>query len=61
VDKAYCFQFQNEEDIVKWKWCGKGKYTTNQCMTTLQKMMLAIVTSTFGKAKYLTKLRYSLG
>jgi hypothetical protein len=32
----------------------------NQCMTTLQKMMLAIVTSTFGKAKYLTKLRYSL-
>jgi hypothetical protein len=37
MDKAYFFQFQNEEDIAKWKWCGKGKYTTKSMYDHLTK------------------------
>lgn len=28
VNQVYHFEFKNEEDVVKWKWNGKGIYTT---------------------------------
>jgi hypothetical protein len=28
VDQVYSFTFENENDIVSWKWGGKGRYNT---------------------------------
>jgi hypothetical protein len=55
VDKAFCFQFQNEKDIIRWNGEGRANTPQNQCMITLQKMMLTIVISTSGKPNFHTK------
>jgi hypothetical protein len=37
VGKAFCFQFQNEKDIINWKWDGKDQYTSKSMYDHLTK------------------------
>lgn len=60
VDNAFCFQYQNEEDTIIWKWGRKGNYTTKSIYDHLTKDDAGRHYSTPGKPRFHTKLRFHL-
>jgi hypothetical protein len=61
INQAFSFSYENCNDIIKWKWGGKGHFTSKFVYDHLQKMTVEPIFNTYGNPKFLSKLKYSPG